>query len=454
MSDNAETAGAESSPTMEEETSAPSNSSYIVAVVVGGLIFLAYYFLVMKKKQNEEEAQKKKNRGKNIDVDETMATNSVGMKDITYIASKLKPDSTHLDILLAVASSPESIVWGTRAHLRKEKFMADRLEEDKKEQSENSKLDATKKTDSSGNMFELDDDGWADEDEDMDDEAKEKAKLAKKAEEEKKKTREELKKASGKTKIYLEGIDEGVIGQAWVEKTLGAAGAWPLPDLRFLEEETFEYDGEQVSAMDHPGLRRNLCHIAGRINSLSLNAHPELLEAASKQNIDQTYFRASAEFRQRCAILLEATLRLSIGFRNLTKKKRIVEAVCIFKIGFKSPDEVECFDGITKKPYVRVLPRLQIDNTTIANSKEQYEEMATGDVLLISLELTRLHAEAFTRQKIAMFQKQGIPPQVGLQSYREGWWYFLRGERMDGNVEASQLPIKTDGILSQVEAED
>ena len=30
----------------------------------------------------------------------------------------------------------------------------------------------------------------------------------------------------------------------------------------------------------------------------------------------------------------------------------------------------------------------------------------------------------------------------------------MRGERTDGKVEASQLPIKTDGILSQVEAVD
>jgi hypothetical protein len=80
--------------------------------------------------------------------------------------------------------------------------------------------------------------------------------------------------------------------------------------------------------------------------------------------------------------------------------------------------------------------------------------MATGDVLLINLDLGRQHAEAFTRQKIAMCQKQGIPPQVALQAYREGWWYFLRAERLDGDVAASTLEIKTDGILSQVESAD
>ncbi|KAL3918636.1 MAG: hypothetical protein SGILL_004144, partial [Bacillariaceae sp.] len=253
---------------MEEES---SNMTYVIAVVVGLVTIAAYYFMVMKKQDDDG----KKNRGKNVDLDEAMATNSVGMKDITYIASKLKPDSTHLDILLAVASSPESILWGTRAHLRKEKLKADRLEEEKKELSEN-KLTSAKKSNSNNNMFELDEDGWAEEDEDMDDEAKEKAKLAKKMEDDKKKEREELKKAAGKVKIPLEGVDEGVIGQAWVEKTLGAAGAWPLPDLRFLEGETFEYNGKQVSALEHPGLRRNLCHIAGRINSQALNSHPEL----------------------------------------------------------------------------------------------------------------------------------------------------------------------------------
>lgn len=174
-------------------------------------------------------------------------------------------------------------------------------------------------------------------------------------------------------------------------------------------------------------------------------------EAATKQKIDQTYFRASQEFRQRCAILLEATLRTAISFRNCPLAKTIVETVSIFKIGCKSPDEVEWFDGVMTKTY-GIVPRLEISNVTIENPKES--EMATGDVLVINLDLGRQHAEAFTRQKIAMCQKQGIPPQVALQAYREGWWYFVRGERLDGDVAASTLEIKTDGILSQVESSD
>lgn len=148
---------------------------------------------------------------------------------------------------------------------------------------------------------------------------------------------------------------------------------------------------------------------------------------------------------------MEATLRTAIGFRNCQLAKTIVETVSVFKIGCKSPDEVEWFDGVMKKTY-GIEPRLEISNVSIENPKES--EMATGDVLLINLDLGRQHAEAFTRQKIAMCQKQGIPPQVALQAYREGWWYFLRAERLDGDVAASTLEIKTDGILSQVESAD
>jgi hypothetical protein len=178
---------------------------------------------------------------------------------------------------------------------------------------------------------------------------------------------------------------------------------------------------------------------------------PILVEAASKQKVDQTYFKASAEFRQRCAILLEATLRTAVGLRNYSLAKTIVETVCIFKIGCKSPNEVEWFDGVMEKTY-GTLPRLEIENPKIENPKEI--EMATGDILLISLNLTRLHAEAFTRQKIAMFQKQGIPPQVALQTYREGWWYFIRGERIDGTTPADALEIKSEGLLSHIDESD
>merc|ERR1712176_768130 len=332
----------------------------------------------------------------------------------------------------------------------REKVIAKRIQDDKDEEAKK-KADAKKAADDK--MFQLDDDGWADED-DEDEETKKKTMLAKKVMEEKQKLEGEVAKATGKVKIKIEGMDEGVIGQNWVEKSLEKAGAWPPKDLRFLKGMTFEHKGKQVSAMDHPGLRRNLCFVTGRLNSLALNSHPELLQAASKQLVDPTYFKSAAGFRQRCAMLLEATLRSAVSLRNFPLTKTIVEAVSIFKIGCKDckAKDIEWFNSIMQKQYA-VLPRLKIENTSIESAK--HPEMATDDVLLISLDLTRLHAENFTRQKIAMCQKQGIPPQVALQQYREGWWYFVTGERLDGETPASCVAIKTEGtLLEKVNNED
>jgi hypothetical protein len=74
----------------------------------------------------------------------------------------------------------------------------------------------------------------------------------------------------------LEGIDDGVLGQKWVMKTLESNGSWPPKDLSFLKDMKFDYKGKKVAALDHPGLVRNLCMTAGRINSRMLNTHPEL----------------------------------------------------------------------------------------------------------------------------------------------------------------------------------
>lgn len=175
------------------------------------------------------------------------------------------------------------------------------------------------------------------------------------------------------------------------------------------------------------------------------------VEAASKQLVDQTYFKGSMEFRGRCALLLEAALRTAVACRNYPLAKTIVETVAMFKIGTTSVDKVDWFNGVMQKQY-QTLPRLQIENTSIECPDEK--DMATGDVLAISLDMTRLHAEAFTRQKIAMFQKQGIPPQVALQTYREGWWFFARAERLDGETPGSVLEIKAEGILKEVAEKD
>lgn len=244
----------------DDVKSIPSTAIGILLFVIAAAGYYYYAFVLNKK------------RKPTVEIDETMATNTVSLKDINYLASRLGPDSTHMDVLLAVASCPDSIKYGLKHHEAKEKARADRIAQDKKEQS-NEKTNS--KSFASDKMFDFDDKGWADED-DMDDESKRKLELEKKAEEQKKKDLEQLNKATGKAKILLEGIDDGVIGQQWVEDTLSSKGAWPPKDLRFLGGEKFDFNGKIVSALEHPGLRRNICMMMGRINSLMLNTHPEL----------------------------------------------------------------------------------------------------------------------------------------------------------------------------------
>jgi len=425
-----EAAAEEALPPLIEVSGTALSSSLMIYVV--GFVALsvlggaAYYFLVSKNRKGKKE----------IDVDEAMAANSVGLGDISYIASKLHPQSTHMDVLWTVISTPENIAYGLKAEKAKEKLREERIKSDKEEVK--------------ANMFDFDDEGWADDDDDdMDEEAKHKAKLEKEAEEQKKRDREQLEKATGKAKILMEGIDDGVIGQKWVENTLAENGFWPPKDLGILEGAKFNYNGKKVSALEHPGLRRNMCMLMGRLNSMLLNTHPELLEAGSKRLVDQTYFKGSMEFRGRCSMLLEAVLRTALTLRNAALARTIVETVGMFKIGCTSRDKVEWFNEMMKKQY-QCLPRVEIANATL----ERPDEMEAGDVLSLCFSLNRSYAEAFTRQKIAMFQKQGIPPQVGLQTYRECWWLLVQAERLDGEMPASDFEIITDGMLREVDKKD
>lgn len=233
---------------------------FVLLAIIGAVI---YYFL-------GEKLLAKKKKKPDIEIDDVAATNTVGLQDVSYLASELHPGSTHIDVLMAVASTPENIAYGTKAYELKEKTRKERIQEDL-EEAKKKKNESTATSTSKDPLFNLDDDGWADDDDDD-----ERAKAAARAEEEKKKEREQLQKAVGKQKVKLEGIDEGVVGQKWVENTLAKNGVWPPQDLGVLKGKTFSYEGKKVSPLDHPGLRRNICMITGRLNSMLLNSHPEL----------------------------------------------------------------------------------------------------------------------------------------------------------------------------------
>ena len=156
------------------------------------------------------------------------------------------------------------------------------------------------------------------------------------------------------------------------------------------------------------------------------------MEAGSKGLVDQTYFKTTMEYRQRAGLLLEAALRVAVALRSYRLAKTIVEAVTMFKVGTMSATDaknIEWFQGVMKRQYGCV-PVLKITNLVVETDDE--DEIATGDTCTAKMDIERLHAENFTKQKIALCKKQGIPPQVALQTYREGWWVMVRAEKLDG----------------------
>ena len=107
-------------------------------------------------------ANNNKIKASSVEIDETLATNTISLNDINYIASNLNPNSTHLDVLLTFASCPDAVKYGLKQYEATQKIRKDRIARDKEEELKNSKKSS--KAASNSNMFDLDDDGWADDD--------------------------------------------------------------------------------------------------------------------------------------------------------------------------------------------------------------------------------------------------------------------------------------------------
>jgi hypothetical protein len=292
--------------------------------------------------------------------------------------------------------------------------------------------------------------GWATDDDDDDDEDGSDAEaLEARQRRRAEKEAEEKRKAAAAGGAKMEGVDDGVLGQLWVERTLQASGEWPPASLGCLAGKTFEYTGggggkpQMLPALEHPVMRRLLCFFTGRLNAQMLNSHPELVQAGINKLIDPTYFQSSLVFRHRMSILLEAVLRIGISFQSRRLVATGVEASALFKIGTK-PGSDAAFREMMAKQY-GVAPQLNL--TTLEVATEGEKEIATGESTQMSFEVERLHAESFFRQKLQQLQQQGIPPQVGLQAYREGWWFLVSCERIDGKGAAT--PLNRDDEMMQ-----
>ena len=387
----------------------------VLYVIYAGAVLFVIYSVVMhfrnmkaNKKKAQTEEEKQKAAAALLD-----QSNSVSKEDLKFLVENLKPTSTHLEILWALCATPDNLAWSLRNLEAAETVRQERLNEGKAKKPEEPKKDDLAAM--------LDGGGWDGEDEDKD--AAEKKELQ--------------NKATGQTKVLLEGLDEGVLGQHWVEETLAQHKQWPPKTVDMFKG--IDYNGKKIEkVMDHPGLRRLLCMMMGRLNSQMLNSHPQLLQAGAKKLIDQTYFSASLEFRQRVGLLLEGALRVSMMLRSHQLVARIIETVALFRIGcVNHPNSLKWFQSMMLKSN-GCLPAMQVHSKEIV-SVDYGSQVCAGDKCEYKLDMERTHAENFTKAKVALCQKQGIPPQAALQGYREGWWLLLRCERLDGATPPQEM---------------
>lgn len=370
----------------------------------------------------------------------SMMDNSVAQSDMSYLAMHLRPDSSHVDVLFYIATCPELIEIAQQEIDKGEELKKLRIEY----------LNPSKKKREDDGFDFGNDGGWAEDDDDD-------AQAAKAKEAEKERLAKEVAEASGNNiakKIKIEGVDDGVVGQAWVEKSLSKLGQWPpkFSDVSAIPNMTFSVKGgNAVPALEHKAVRRNLCMTLGRLNARELNSDQELLAAGQKQLIDETYFRCTLNYRKRTGLLLEAALRVAGSVRSYRLYKTIVECCAMFKIGTTSVDDektLKWFNEVMDKTY-QTRPGAKIDGVNIETPDE--DEIATEDTCKLEIDITRTHAEAFTKQKIAQAQKQGIPPQIALQMYREGWWILIRCKKLDGDAPVDNAHMQKNPILAALD---
>ncbi len=151
--------------------------------------------------------------------------------------------------------------------------------------SENEVQDEASKNDKNNDNDDFDLDGdWGDDDDEND----ELIQANKKRQEEKEKLAQEVARASGKNtdsmlleNVKIEGVDDGVLGQKWVEGMLASVGLWP-PVEKVMEVlgggkgGGVEQKELNVWIEENKAVRRNVCMTLARLNSQILNTHPEL----------------------------------------------------------------------------------------------------------------------------------------------------------------------------------
>ncbi|GMI07700.1 hypothetical protein TrLO_g13239 [Triparma laevis f. longispina] len=340
---------------------------------------------------------------------------SVAQLDMQHLAMGLNENSTSMDILWWVATTPENVMNA--------KNRIQEIENAKKQRKAEGGLDL-----SAG--------GWAD-DEAVEGESREAAQQRKmKAEHERKMVQQMAGKNVGSLSTEkIEGVDEGVVGIEWVKGVLEELGAWP-PKIPCLTAGTSSYvgalpngpDGKPVDLMASPPVRRNMIMMIARLNSMRLNTHPVLQQAAQKGLIDGSYFQESLKFRMKVSLLFEACLRVATHSKKIVLARTIVETVAMYKMGVKGAKDPASIAWFKKSIIAQYgspsgLPSLKLHKAIIETEDE--DEIACNDVCTLKLDLERTHANIFTEKKIEICQKQGLNVQEHLSKYREMWWVLV-----------------------------
>jgi hypothetical protein len=383
---------------------------------------------------------------------------------------------THMDILFCVSTCPE-LLRTTQEFLAAAEEQKNRKQQILQERdSTNVTSTASTAANATKSAFELDDFGWAD-DNDGDQENMERAKKLRLFEVEKelekqrmanlivKKSQETEESSSLLTEEQLlstkfEDLDEGVLGQRWVEQTLQSIDRdiWPPSN----KNGTFSVD----SVMDQPASRRNVCMLLARLHSQALNTHPALVEAGPKGLVDHTYFSHSAQFRPRFTVIIESVLlRLALVQNLHPLGKTIIEALSMFKIGIKSAVEkksINWFNGVLLQTYggLEGLPRLKITDPTIlpeseeaAGTNKKDKVITAKDPVVLTLTIERTHAQKFLEHKLIMCKAQNLDPGMVLASYHEVWWILVSTQNkndQDKTVPLMAFPFIVKNIAQKV----
>jgi hypothetical protein len=482
----------------------------LALLIVAGIIFLYRRYAAARAASNDANAVS----AAKAEADHTSSlldsSNSVSVADLQHLVRLLRPNSTYWEVLLAIVSAPENVAWSVADVHRVQRTRLKRRQQIQTERAHKEKGSSSlsRIVDDAVVSFEdlVNQGGWADDDEDDEDDensahinssllsTKERALKAAQLEQEKKDRYEAMKQTTREAVVYCEGLDEGVLGQEWVERTLEQAGVWPPARVQLLSRGLQQHDdcATIASSWDqHAGVRRMLCMTVGRLHSMMLNSHSDLLHAQSQgDKIDGTYFTASMEFRNRVSMYLEASLRIALSVRSQRLLQTVIETVTMFKLGVKCGADIAiptAISPVTGQPLTDkersipwfntlmtrqygILPRLRILERTVqpasANTAQEptdseptpaaptslpppCQTLATSQAAEILLKVERIHAQQFVAVKTQQFQKQQIPPAVGLSTYREGWWFLLRVQEISTDTDAAASPNTDDDFFAQ-----